>query len=195
MRRIGHKEAFFILFISIIVLSSCIIFLITEKKQKATGIDAVCEKINNELYSLKQDNYVDLNNINLKEVSIGSKILAYEYTRSKNIKKVNYYLYPLTYNNKLIAFVCMENNRLIQINFGQLVKSVASNISSDDLFAILYDRNYCYICTSNNISILWNTNYIDEKRGSFNSDEYTEIMNDIKFSKYAPIQSLGYNKE
>lgn len=143
--------------------------------------------ISNALNSLDSNLY-GLNNIDYSQLTVGNEINSYEYTNSA-LKILDYKIYPLSYNQKLIAFAIKYNTSdSIQITTN-LVNEVSANINSDIPFALIYDRNSCYIYTEKELILLHNTQEVSDRDDLNNVSDKAFLKQSI-LNVYAPNESL-----
>ena len=154
--------------------------------EASTRIISCLSNISNEkeLYGLKD--------VNFEKISVGNQIPAYEYIDGK-LNILNVSIYPLTVNEKLIAFV-INNSGNYQFTTG-LVKEISSSIKSNESFALVYDKNTCYAYTENGLFPL--NQFGDEySNGRQKIDKVENISNikETKLSKFSSVQPLGYSE-
>lgn len=187
------KKIFSLLF-TIVLLTTFINPAFAEERSSNNNIsNNVSEGIITELNAISnQKELFGLNNINFENISLGNQIHAYEYTNGK-LNELNFCLYPLTINEKLVAFAIKDNNTINYQITTNLVNETSSNINSNESFALVYDNNICYAYTKNGLISLCKVRHENSNRQKI--DKVTDVSNikETKLNHFSSVQLLGYS--
>lgn len=146
-------------------------------------------------YIEPQKSIVGLEGTNFSLLNIGKPIQTYNYINNQFVE--SRVMYPISENNKLVAFAISNDDLLnprFQITMG-LVKEINNTVTSNMPFALVYDKIGCYIYTSDRFTILKETHINDIKRSILKPND-TEMKNlDLNLTEINECNALGYKSD
>ena len=184
----------FVLILSMILITSFVGSVYAEEKASNSIISSdITGGIVEGLKAINDEKELfGLGNVDFEKISVGGQILAYEYKDDK-LNTINVCFYPLTINEKLVAFAYTTNNQTYHITT-QLVDEISSSINSNEPFALIYDNSTCYAYTESNLVTLhqFNKEYSNNRQ---KIDKISDVPNikETKLNKFAPLKSSIYS--
>lgn len=140
-----------------------------------------------------QKDKMGLENVDFSKLKRGNCIYAYNYYKNGLIKTRD--IYPLFYNDELVALAFKINNNGVtsyQITTA-LVKQLNSKKIANKSFALVYDKNGCYLYADGTISLLARSSIISADRKDVETERIQSDFDNITLTKTNQLISLNYS--
>ena len=130
--------------------------------------------------------------VDFTALKIGNKIRIYDYTLEGVVE--TRYMYPLLYQNSLIALaINIENDDTPQYQITtSLVKNIKENVNNSEDFALIYDNEGCYLFDGESIVKLVDSTIYVEGRSNLLFDFKTIDFSNIILEEIGNGNYLGY---
>lgn len=200
MGKNGIRETFFskvlkFVLTLVIVLNSCAVPVFATENQTTSVVssdiaDAIMEAL--DFVSLQKEQY-GLGDVDFETLSVGEKISAYEYVEDK-LCEMDFQLYPLLSDGNIVAFAVKDDKKTSVDITTALVEEVNSKKPENEDFALIYDKDSCYLYTLDRLNKIYEDMQMDDGRGDFGSDNISasSLLESVEIEDDYNIQSLDY---
>lgn len=150
MKKTAYKVISVIISISIVL--SCSSFYIFAQGNTSPYSSDECQKIVSALNSMEPiKDKTDLSDVDFSEIKVSNTIKTYNYTNYGLVFNSDFV--ALKYNNKLVcwAIKCFDNQETYYQISTAYVDIISKTINNSTDFALVYDRNCCYLYTRTEI--------------------------------------------
>lgn len=186
-----HKKAISIFMAVVLLLTTAATAGASVHSANATGVSAQDKQriVQALSYLEPEKDRFSLSGVNFSALCVGAPVATYLY--QDNGFQPSDPLYPLLNGGELAAWAVAAgegDDRRFQVTTG-LVEELGGAVDSDTPFALVYDRNGCYLCTADGFTLLLGYDAVED-RSVLNAS--VSVPEGMVLSSLAASDSLNY---